>query len=180
MSVDSSNPFARALQPSEQQGLDEARHLLDDGKPGQAAPLFARAAEVLTSVSRQPQRAANLHAQAALAFAQSHDEAPALMQARAALNLFVQFRMFERASVFHADITRELTQRGMKDAADTLTNEFASRIVSPPTHASPHAAAHLPTSCPQCGAPIRSNEVHWIDDNTAECNYCSASIRSAG
>jgi len=35
----------------------------------------------------------------------------------------------------------------------------------------------LPTHCPQCGGIIRTDEVEWIDDNTAECAYCGSPIR---
>ena len=63
------------------------RDLKQEVDTGQAAPLFAKLAEVLASAG-QPQRAANLHAESAQAFAESHNEAPALAQARSALNLF--------------------------------------------------------------------------------------------
>jgi hypothetical protein len=35
----------------------------------------------------------------------------------------------------------------------------------------------LPTHCGQCGAIIRSEEVEWIDKQTAECVYCGSPIR---
>jgi hypothetical protein len=35
----------------------------------------------------------------------------------------------------------------------------------------------LPTHCGQCGAIIRSDEVEWIDRQTAECVYCGSPIR---
>jgi hypothetical protein len=43
----------------------------------------------------------------------------------------------------------------------------------------PTAAAKplLPTHCPQCGGIVRTDEVEWIDDNTAECAYCGSPIR---
>ena len=37
----------------------------------------------------------------------------------------------------------------------------------------------LPTKCPSCGAAVRSNEVKWLDDITAECNYCKSPIRAS-
>ena len=36
----------------------------------------------------------------------------------------------------------------------------------------------LPTNCPGCGGPIRSDEVEWVDDVTAECPYCGSSVRA--
>lgn len=36
----------------------------------------------------------------------------------------------------------------------------------------------LPVSCPGCGGPIRSNEVEWADESTAECPYCGIEVRA--
>ncbi|MBN1438393.1 MAG: hypothetical protein JW929_03200 [Anaerolineales bacterium] len=43
----------------------------------------------------------------------------------------------------------------------------------------PAAAVHpiLPANCPKCGGGIRSEEVEWIDAQTAECAYCGSPIR---
>jgi hypothetical protein len=35
----------------------------------------------------------------------------------------------------------------------------------------------LPTHCPSCGAGVRANEIEWLDDVTAECDYCGSPIR---
>jgi Zn finger protein HypA/HybF involved in hydrogenase expression len=36
----------------------------------------------------------------------------------------------------------------------------------------------LPTNCPGCGGPIRSDEVEWADEVTAECPYCGSAVRA--
>jgi hypothetical protein len=36
----------------------------------------------------------------------------------------------------------------------------------------------LPTSCPKCGAPVHSEDIDWVDENTAECEYCGTLIRT--
>jgi Zn finger protein HypA/HybF involved in hydrogenase expression len=36
----------------------------------------------------------------------------------------------------------------------------------------------LPTNCHGCGGPIRSDEVEWVDDVTAECPYCGSAVRA--
>jgi len=36
----------------------------------------------------------------------------------------------------------------------------------------------LPTHCPGCGAPVRSDEVEWLDAVTAECDYCGSPVRT--
>ena len=180
MPYDPSDPAAKesALQPHHQKTLTEANYLMENGKPGQAAPLYAKLAEVLASAG-QPRRASNLHAQAAMAFARHREEAPALVQARAALTFFVQHRVGRQAEFFYANITREMTKRGMKNAADALVKEFSSKVVESKPVAQPATALRFPTTCPQCGGPVRTDEVHWIDDGTVECDFCGTPIHSS-
>jgi hypothetical protein len=178
MPYDPSDPAAKesALQPSEQRRLEEANYFLENNKPAQAAPIFAKLAEVLES-AKQPKRAANLHSQAALAFARSRNEA-ALMQARVALTLLLQYKLDQQASAFYKDLLRELTKRGMQSAAEALTREFGDKIPQP-VPLDPRAAqlSRLPSNCPNCGAPLGKSEVKWTEANTVECGFCGTPIR---
>ena len=175
MPYDPSDPTARdsALQPSEQRRLEEANFLLENNKPAQAAPIFAKLAEVLRS-AHQPRRAANLHSQAALAFARSRNDS-ALMQARAALTLLLQFKLDPQASAFYKDLLGELTKRGMNSAAETLAKEFGGKLAQP----APRAAQwnRLPSNCPNCGAPLGQSGVTWTEAELAECGFCGTPIR---
>ena len=36
----------------------------------------------------------------------------------------------------------------------------------------------LPTHCPSCGGPIETDMVEWLDDSTAECDYCGSPVRA--
>jgi tetratricopeptide (TPR) repeat protein len=38
-------------------------------------------------------------------------------------------------------------------------------------------ARRLPGTCPACGGSLRSDEVEWIDDYTAECLFCGSVVR---
>ena len=170
---------ANLLNPAQLQTLNQANQLVASGQPGQAAPLFAGLAAAMETTNH-PRRAANLHAQAAHAYADSGQEQNALTQARAALTLFLQYQMVQRSPVFYANITRKLTNRGMKNAAATLAQEFGNRVGPVPAPVSPPPSrAQLPTNCPQCGGPIHASAASWIDANTAECEYCGALIRPA-
>jgi predicted RNA-binding Zn-ribbon protein involved in translation (DUF1610 family) len=166
-----------SLNPRQRQVLGQAKHLVSQGKPGQAAPLFAELAEV--EGANHPQHAANLHAQAAHAFADEQRGPAALIQARAALKLFLKYQMDKRTSMFYADITRKLNDKGMKNTADALISEFGSRIAALPAGATSATQKHgmLPTNCPQCGAPIQVDKAGWVDSNTVECSYCGSQIR---
>jgi hypothetical protein len=169
---------ATALTPAQLQALNQANQLAAGGQPSLAAPLFAQLA-VAMETGNHPRRAANLHAQAAHAYADGQDEPDALTQARSALRLFIQYQMMQRTPVFYANITRKLTNKGMKNSAEALVKEFGLLVGGMPVPA-PAAAPHgsLPTNCPKCGAPLHASEATWIDPNTAECAYCGASIRA--
>jgi len=166
-----------SLNPRQRQVLGQANQLVAQGKPEQAAPLFAELAEV--EGANHPQRAANLHAQAAHAFADEQRGPATLIQARAALNLFLKYQMDKRTSMFYVNITRKLNAKGMKNAADALISEFGSRVAALPVGAASAAQKHglLPTNCPQCGAPIHMDKASWVDSNTVECAYCGSQIR---
>jgi len=167
----------QVLTPAQLQTLNQANRLMAGGQPGQAAALFAGLASQLESANH-PRRAANLHAQAAHAYADSQQEQNCLTQARAALTLFLQNQMVQRTPVFYANITRKLNAQGMKGAAAALAQEFGGRIGPLPAQ-TPGAAPRrpLPTNCPQCGGPIHASSTTWVDANTAECEYCGALIR---
>lgn len=38
----------------------------------------------------------------------------------------------------------------------------------------------LPATCPSCGGVVRMDEVDWMDDVTAECDWCGSPIRAGG
>jgi hypothetical protein len=166
------------LGPAQMELLHQANQFLASGQPDQAAPLFARLAGTMES-EKHPRRAANLHAQASNAYADSQAEQSALAHARSALTLFIQYQMVQRTPVFYANITHKLTNHGMKASADTLVREFGPVLGGLPVPTQPAAVQHasLPTNCPKCGAPLNSSEATWINSNTAECAYCGAGIR---
>jgi hypothetical protein len=170
---------ANPISPIQMQSLAKANQLVASGHSGQAAPLFASLASELETTAH-PRRAANLHAQAAHAYADSHNEQPALDQARRALTLFIQSQMVNRTPVFFGNITRKFTNKGMKSAADTITAEFGPKIgpmAAQPTSAAAHQG-QLPTNCAKCGAPIHKSDANWVDDQTIECDFCGSLIRS--
>jgi hypothetical protein len=166
----------QALGPAQLEMLAQANQLLNNQQPGEAAPLFARLAGELQA-SQHPRRAANLHARAAHAFAGAHAGPAALTQARAALDLFLQFKMAYRAAMFYTNITRKLTNDGMLPAANHLQQDYGSRIQAVPAANAPRGL--LPTNCPKCGAPVHGDDANWVDANTAECDYCGSLLRAS-
>jgi hypothetical protein len=39
-----------------------------------------------------------------------------------------------------------------------------------------HRLDLLPTHCPQCGGPVRANEVKWTGAQSAACSYCGSNL----
>ena len=167
------------LAPAAMQTLNQANRFVANGQPGQAAPLFAEVAGEMEATNH-PRRAANLHAQAAHAYADSRNEQAALVQARAALTLFIQNQMARRTPVFYTNITRKFTNHAMPNAATALAKEFGSRMGPMPAPAAPAAGQHgrLPTNCSKCGAPIHAEDANWVDADTIECDYCGSLVRT--
>ena len=166
------------ITPDQMQMLRNANSLVATGKTGQAAPLFAQlATQMQTS---HPRRSANLHAQAAHAYADSQNEQEALSHARIALSLFRQYQMVNRIPVFYTNITRKITNKGMTAAFDALVSEFGSGITVTAAPAKPpvQPRGQLPTNCPKCGAPIHKNDANWVDDQTIECDFCGSLVNS--
>ncbi len=85
-------------------------------------------------------------------------------------------------------IEEELHRLGLDDEANSLANFLAEDIPAeinkieyePQDNPKPvaRARATLPTKCVECGAPLRIDEVDWVDENTAECPYCGNITRS--
>jgi hypothetical protein len=91
----------------------------------------------------------------------------------------------ERGQVFQVQtiggrLLAELRQRGLAAEAADLEAYLQSLLPGGST-ATPAAASaearHLPTHCPACGGPLRSDEVEWADEVTAECPYCGSAVR---
>ncbi|MCX6079562.1 MAG: hypothetical protein NTW32_08540 [Chloroflexi bacterium] len=52
-------------------------------------------------------------------------------------------------------------------------------FVTHPTPApanSPPRTDLLPSTCPHCGAPVRSNEIKWTGAHFASCAYCGSNV----
>lgn len=170
-----------AINATEIDAIQQANQLRAAGRPAESGAAFARLAQEMETATH-PRRAANLHAQAAHAFADARAEAPALEHAQAALRLFIRFQMMERTPVFYANITRKLGVLGLTNALNALQREFAPQAgpqVVKPGETPAAARGRLPAACPQCGGPVRSDEVDWIDPGSAECPYCGAVLQTS-
>ncbi|MGC1375636.1 MAG: hypothetical protein WA821_05410 [Anaerolineales bacterium] len=78
-------------------------------------------------------------------------------------------------------VIQELKAHKMENEAgeiSALIHGHTVAIAEMNTQQLPEEQPLLPTHCPACGGPIRSDEVDWIDDQTAECQFCGSPVRA--
>ena len=76
----------------------------------------------------------------------------------------------------------DLSKKGyLQEASEMmhLLNEYSPEAVEIEKPETALPIVHLPAVCPSCGGTLRSDEVDWIDDNSAECPWCGSSVISA-
>jgi hypothetical protein len=74
-----------------------------------------------------------------------------------------------------------LRERGLEEAALQVEGVVGGRLHSVLEHGAQAEPARprLPTRCPSCGAPLRSDDVEWTDSTTADCGFCGTPVRAA-
>jgi hypothetical protein len=168
-------PLFRGLPPDVETALLEARRLLQIGQYAQAGAVFAQLAAEAGAHGRS-RAAAEMHARAANCLVSGGDESASLAQSQAALRLFAQQGMPQRRQRFLENMAHKMESRGMTAALSSLRAEFGG-VQASGAPLPPPRRPRLPAACPQCGAPVRSDEVEWIDDSSAECVYCGATLQ---
>jgi hypothetical protein len=165
--------------------LGRAHRLLAEGHPAEAAPIFAELGRQAEALSL-PQRAAHLHLQAARCYFQIRDSTTGLSHARLGLQTIINAGLQAKASNIYARLLAGLRANGLDAEAETLQKEFgvqlggvtANPAATSPARAESQPEGQLPAKCPSCNGPIRSDEVDWIDAQSAECPYCGSTLHT--
>jgi len=162
------------------EGVTKANQMMVNGEPQQAAELFMRLAGEMQA-SGHPRQAANLYTQAAHAWLNAGVEEQALIQASQALKLFASQSMWDRANQFKINFMAHLRRSDSASSLVVLEQEY--NTLANAAGFNPQAAARavinrgtLPAACPNCGAPLRSDTVEWIDAVSAECGFCGGTV----
>ena len=95
------------------------------------------------------------------------------------LNLFATRGQLGKVFNQGNHIVAELNQRGLTKEAGQIADHMKSLLPAFNAAGASTSAkkAALPTHCPGCGAPVRPDEVDWLDDVTAECAFCGSPVR---
>ena len=158
--------------------LLRANQLLAAGDYPAAAEAFeqlARGAE-----ARGFPQAAQLYLQAGRARILAGQTAAGVDSIKRGLALFAQNGQWGRLHQAGNRAVAELNQRGLTKEAQEIAAYIKSALpagFTPGAGIGPAKPPVLPTHCPGCGAPIRADEVEWLDEVTAECSYCGSPVR---
>lgn len=110
------------------------------------------------------------------------------------LHLFGQAVLIGKIEMLMPRIVEALQEKGYKAEAADLRQEVEARLAEappgrrPPPGArpsrwpsfarAPMARRELPGKCSACGAPVKPDDITWLDPYTAECPYCGSVLKT--
>ena len=172
------------LRPQPHAALREAQRLKEAGEYKEAARIFERLAK--GAEERGIERAPFLYLQAAHCCLLSRQTERGVGLTSHGLRLLAREQRWTalyRAGTRAIEVLREHNQKEIAAKIQIWLNEqladhpeARSTPVRTPTAQSNTSAVSLPEKCPYCGASLRSDQVLWIDDHSAECVYCGSSV----
>jgi hypothetical protein len=175
-------PLRRALAGEAPPALRRANQLMAAGQYAAAAEIFEQFGR--GALTRGGPRAPWLFLQAGRARVLAGQVPVGMSHFEQGLSLFAARDQLQQLHQTGNRLVAELKERGL--AAEAQRLEGYLRTALPSGFTSPQAAGAgkptpiLPTNCTGCGAPIRSDEVDWVDEVTAECPYCGSAVRAEG
>jgi hypothetical protein len=155
--------------------LQEANFAFSKGEYGRAAELFEKIARVADG--RNGPRAPLFYLQAGRARVLAGQTGLGTPSLKRGLELLAVRKQFQRLHQFGTRTVDELTQHGHKNEAEEIEVWLKSMLPEMPLGEATAKKSVLPTHCPSCGAPLRPDEVEWLNDVTAECGYCGSPVR---
>jgi len=155
--------------------LQEANMAFEKGEYGRAAERYEKIARIADA--RGGPRAPLLNLQAGRARVLAGQATLGMPSIKRGLELFAERQQFPRLRQFGMRTINELKELDLKDEAEEIEVLLKSILPEMPSTNTPTKRPTLPTHCPSCGAPLRPDEVEWLDDVTGECGYCGSPVR---
>ena len=163
--------------------LRRARRRIEQADPAEAAAILEEKAQAAEEQGMLD-RAGDLHLEAARCYLQLDDMDRADDHGLRAVQLFIQARRPGKVRRLVPRMMAVLRRKGHHDEAEKLRQEVDALLgASPGERAIPWGEravqrGSLPAKCPSCGGPTRSDEVNWIDSQSAECAYCGSIVKT--
>ena len=157
--------------------LQNANQLMAAGNYAEATEVFEQLAH--GAEERFSERAPFLYLEAGRAAILDGQIQEGVAHLRRGLTLLASQGRHPRMQMLGARIVDELRERGLKNEADEIAELLIGNTPRVDLHGSTQAAKKpiLPTHCPNCGGALRTDEVEWLDEATAECAYCGSPVR---
>lgn len=164
--------------PAVPPALQNAHHLMDAGQFDEASLAFHDLAE--KAEDRFPERAPFLYFEAGRAAILNGDNKKGVTHFRSGITLLATQQRYHRLHKAGRRIVDELRERGLNAEAAEVESVLRNSDQAPAEKEAPapQKRATLPTHCPSCGAAMRPDEVEWLDELTAECDYCGSPVRA--
>jgi hypothetical protein len=162
--------------------LQRANQLMAAGNYAESAGIFEQFAN--GALARNGPRAPWFLLQAGQARILAGQAAEGVAHIQQGLSLFAKRGQFQKLQYTGMRFVTELKARGMTAEAQQIEQTLKATLPagfvpgSGPGAEKPRPV--LPTTCPNCGGTVRSDEVEWVDELTAECPYCGSSVRAQG
>ena len=170
-------PRGGAISGRVQKELRRANRLTEQGDHINAAALFERLAKEAydRNILRQ---APMLFLQAAHAYVLAGEVEKGVDQAQKGLNILVENQRWHKLRTVGGRVIETLSRTGYTAEAVQFQTWLDDTLESHEDPPSPkdQPRGQLPPKCPYCGATVRSDEVSWIDKNSAECPYCGSAV----
>jgi len=173
-------PVRRVMPVNIPPALQRANQLMAAGQYVAAAEIFEQFAR--GALARNGPRAPWFFLQAGHCRIQAGQIPAGMAHLQQGLSLFAARGQFQK--LYHAGMrfVTELKARNLsveaKQIEDYLKVSLPAGFVAGAGTEAQKPKAILPTNCHGCGGPIRSDEVEWVDDVTAECPYCGSAVRA--
>ena len=170
--------FARARQK-----LVRARELFDRGEYAAAVPIFEELAQAAER-RRMLDRAGDLRMQLARCHIKLGNTDRADQEGLHALRLFLRAGRPMKVRRLLPKMVAVLEQHGRHEEAKELREQAEQLLWPMPARAGPAGRPAmagrdtLPGKCPNCGGPIKPDEVHWVGPRSAECPYCGSVVNA--
>lgn len=179
-------PKGRGNAPSLHPMMQRANELMAIENYTGAARAFENMAKAANSHNRPA--APHLYIQAGRAKILAGQIPDGITHIQTGLKLFAERAEWLKFRRNRRRVVRELRESGHENEANELMNFMADELPADKdatgneSQFDPKPGARvratLPVKCQECGAPLRIDEVEFVDENTAECPYCGNLIRS--
>jgi hypothetical protein len=145
---------------------------------------YAEAAQAFEGLARSaeesfPERAPFLYLEAGRAYIYAGQTKSGVAHLRRGLTILGSQGRFRRMQKLGRRAMDELNGRGLTNEANEIAALLSGNmpIQDSAESITPVKKPILPTHCPSCGASVRPDEVEWLDEFSAECDYCGSPVR---